>query len=95
MFFLFFLTLCWSPSKPLAVMRGNGVKKKPLSTDEKLIILGVLHYLVAIFLMVITFAPFNIPLSSLLLTEQTYTLLLADTIIMGTILYALGMSKKN
>jgi hypothetical protein len=61
-----------------------------LSIKEKLMLLGILHYAVAIALIIIKFAPFNVDLSDTVISEQTYTLLLADSIIMGSIFYALS-----
>ena len=72
------------------------MENKALNTNEKILLLGILHYVVAIFLIIIKFAPFNVSLSDILLTEQTYAVLLADSIIMGSILYALsGSLQKN
>ena len=72
------------------------MENKALNTNEKILLLGILHYIVAIFLIIIKFAPFNVSLSDILLTEQTYAVLLADCIIMGSILYALsGSLQKN
>ena len=72
------------------------MENKTLNTNEKILLLGILHYVVAIVLIIINFAPFNVLLSDILLTEQTYALLLADSIIMGSILYALsGPLQKN
>jgi len=72
------------------------MENKALNTNEKILLLGILHYVVAIFLIIIKFAPFNVSLSDILLTEQTYAVLLADSIIMGSILYALsGPLQKN
>ena len=72
------------------------MENKALNTNEKILLLGILHYVLAIFLIIIKFAPFNVSLSDILLTEQTYAVLLADSIIMGSILYALsGPLQKN
>ncbi len=72
------------------------MENKRLNTNEKILLLGILHYVVAIVLIIIKFAPFNILLSDILLTEQTYAVLLADSIIMCSILYALsGSLQKN
>ncbi len=72
------------------------MENKALNTNEKILLLGILHYIVAIFLIIIKFVPFNVSLSDILLTEQTYAVLLADSIIMGSILYALsGSLQKN
>ncbi len=72
------------------------MENKALNTNEKILLLGILHYVVAIFLIIIKFAPVNVSLSDILLTEQTYAVLLADSIIMGSILYALsGSLQKN
>lgn len=72
------------------------MENKALNTNEKILLLGILHYIVAISLIIIKFAPFNVSLSDILLTEQTYAVLLADSIIMGSILYALsGPLQKN
>ena len=67
-----------------------------LSTNEKLLLLGIIHYAVAIVLIIVKFAPFNVDLSKAIISEQTYELFLADSIIMGTIFYALSAPfKKN
>jgi hypothetical protein len=66
------------------------MEDKPLNIKEKLLLLGILHYAVAIVLIIIKFAPFNIDLSKTIISEQTYILLLADSIIMGSIFYALS-----
>jgi hypothetical protein len=72
------------------------MENKALNTNEKILLLGILHYVVAIVLIIIKFVPFNVSLSDILLTEQTYAVLLADSIIMGSILYALsGSLQKN
>ena len=72
------------------------MENKALNTNEKILLLGILHYVVAIFLIIIKFAPFNVSVSDILLTEQTYAVILADSIIMGSILYALsGALQKN
>lgn len=72
------------------------MENKALNTNEKILLLGILHYVVAIFLIIVKIAPFNVLLSDILLTEQTYAVLLADSIIMGSILYALsGALQKN
>ena len=72
------------------------MENKALNTNEKILLLGILHYVVAIFLIIIKFAPFNVSLSDIFLTEQTYAVFLADSIIMGSILYALsGALQKN
>ena len=72
------------------------MENKTLNTNEKILLLGILHYVVAIVLIIINFAPFNVLLSDILITEQTYALLLADSIIMGSIFYALsGPLQKN
>lgn len=69
---------------------------KALNTKEKLLLLGIVHYVVAIVLIIIKFAPFGVDLSGAIVSEQTYVLFLADSIIMGTIFYALsGPLKKN
>lgn len=66
-----------------------------LSTNEKLLLLGIIHYVVAIVLIIVKFAPFNVDLSETIISEQTYALFLADSIIMGTILYALSTPLKK
>jgi len=67
-----------------------------LGTNEKLLLLGIIHYAVAIVLIIVKFAPFNVDLSETIISEQTYVLFLADSIIMGTIFYALSVPlKKN
>ena len=72
------------------------MENKALNTNEKILLLGILHYGVAIVLMIVKFAPFNVLLSDILFTEQAYALLLADCIIMGSILYVLsGLLKRK
>lgn len=66
------------------------MEDKTLNTNEKLLLLGIIHYVIAIVLIIVKFAPFNVDLSGTLITEQTYVLLLADSIIMGSIFYALS-----
>lgn len=66
------------------------MENKTLNINEKLLLLGILHYVIAIALIIVKFAPFNVDRYNIYLTEQTYALLLADSIIMGTILYALS-----
>jgi hypothetical protein len=66
------------------------MEDKALSTKEKLLLLGIFHYALAIVLIIIKFAPFNVDLSETIISEQTYILLLADSIIMGSIFYALS-----
>ena len=69
---------------------------RALNTNEKLLILGIVHYVVALVLIIVKFAPFNVDLSETIISEQTYILFLADSIIMGTIFYALSVPfKKN
>jgi hypothetical protein len=68
------------------------MEDKTLNTKEKLLLLGILHYAVAIVLIIIKFAPFNVDLSETIITEQTYILLLADSIVMGSIFYVLSGS---
>jgi len=60
-----------------------------LGNNEKILLLGILHYAIAIFLIMAKIIPFNV-LDYLQLTEQTYVILLFDSIIMGSILYALS-----
>jgi len=71
------------------------MEKKALTNNEKLLLLGILHYVAAIFLIIVKFAPFNVNLYDLYLTEHTSNVLLIDTIIMGTLLYALTITKKK
>jgi hypothetical protein len=72
------------------------MENRSLGTNEKLLLLGIIHYAVAIVLIIIKFAPFNVDLSETIISEQTYVLFLADSIIMGTIFYALSVPlKKN
>jgi len=69
---------------------------RALNTNEKLLILGIVHYVVALVLIIVKFAPFNVDISETIISEQTYLLFLADSIIMGTIFYALSAPfKKN
>jgi hypothetical protein len=71
------------------------MEKKALNNNEKLLLLGILHYVAAIFLIIVKFAPFNVNLYDLYLTEHTSNVLLIDTIIVGTLLYALTITKKK
>jgi len=66
-----------------------------MDNNESLLLLGILHYVVAIFLLLAKFAPFNVNLYDLYLTEHTSDVLLVDAIIVGTILYALTIVKKE
>jgi len=65
------------------------MENKALSNNEKILLLGILHYIIAIFLIIVKIIPFNV-LDYLNLTEQTYAILLLDSILMGSILYALS-----
>jgi hypothetical protein len=67
----------------------DDVENMALDNNEKILLLGILHYAVAIFLIVAKIIPFNV-LECLKLTEQTYALLIFDSIVMGSILYALS-----
>jgi len=71
------------------------MENKALDTNDKILLLGILHYVAAIFLLIVKFAPFNVNLYDLYLTEHTSNVLLADTIIMGTLLYALAIAKNQ
>ena len=72
------------------------METKALNNNEKLLLLGIIHYAVAIILIIVKFAPFEVDLSETIVSEQTYVLFLADSIIMGTIFYALSKPfKKN
>ena len=71
------------------------MEKKALNNNEKLLLLGILHYIAAIFLIIVKFAPLNVNLYDLYLTEHTSNVLLIDTIIVGTLLYALTITKKK
>jgi hypothetical protein len=71
-------------------MEGNS-----LDNNEKLLLLGIFHYIIAIFLIIVKFAPFDVNLYDLYLTEHTSDVLLVDTIVMGTIIYALTIMKKE
>lgn len=69
---------------------------RALNTNEKLLILGILHYAIAIVLIIIKFAPFDVDISETIISEQTYILILVDSLIMGSVFYALsGPFKKN
>jgi hypothetical protein len=70
------------------------VENVALDNNEKILLLGILHYVVAIFLIIIKILPFNL-LYYLQLTEQTYIILLIDSILIGSILYALSNPLKN
>jgi len=65
------------------------MENKALDNNEKILLLGILHYIIAIFLIIVKIIPFNV-LDYLNLTEQTYAILLFDSILMGSILYALS-----
>ena len=71
------------------------MENRALSTNEKLLLLGIIHYAVAIVLIIVKFAPFNVDLSETIISEQTYELFLADSIIRGTIFYALSAPLKK
>ena len=71
------------------------MEKKALDNSDKILLLGILHYVAAIFLVIVKFAPFNVNLYDLYLTEHTSDVLLADTIIVGTLLYALTLVTKQ
>ncbi len=71
------------------------MEKRGLDNNEKLLLLGILHYVAAIFLIIVKFAPFNIDLYDLYLTEHTSNVLLIDTITVGTLLYALTITRKR
>jgi len=68
---------------------GNGVEKKALDNGEKILLLEILNFVAAIFLLIVNFAPFNVNFYDLFLTEYKSNVLLVDLLIMGTILYAL------
>jgi len=65
------------------------MENKALDNSEKILLLGILHYALAIFLIIIKIVPFNV-LEYLQLTEPTYAILLFGSILMGSILYALS-----
>ena len=67
----------------------DDVENMALDNNEKILLLGILHYVVAIFLIILKIIPFDV-LDYLQLTEQTYVILLIDSILMGSILYALS-----
>ena len=71
------------------------MENRTLDTKEKLLLLGIIHYVAAIVLLIVKFAPFNVDLSETIISEQTYVLFLANSIIMGTILYALSLPFKK
>ena len=72
------------------------MENSSLNTNEKLLLLGIIHYVLAIVLIIIKFAPFNVDLTETIISEQTYVLLLADSLIMGSMFYALSAPfKKN
>ena len=71
------------------------MENKALDNNDKILLLGIIHYVAAIFLLIVKFAPLNVNLYALYLTEHTSNVLLADTIIMGTLLYALAIEKNQ
>jgi hypothetical protein len=71
------------------------MENKALDNNDKILLLGILHYVAAIFLLIVKFSPFNVNLYDLYLTEHTSNVLLADTIIVGTLLYALTLAQKH
>ena len=74
----------------------NWMENRALNNNEILLLLGIIHYAVAIVLLFVKFAPFNVDLSETIISEQTYVLFLVDSIMMGTIFYALSAPfKKN
>ena len=71
------------------------MEDRGLNNNEKLLSLGILHYVMAIFLIIVKFAPFDVNLYDLYLTEHTSDVLLVDAIVVGTIIYALTIGKKE
>ena len=72
------------------------MENKGLSNGEKILLLGIIHYAVAVFLIVAKLAPFNVIFEVLEVTDQTYAFLLVDTMVMGSLLYVLsGVLQKN
>lgn len=71
------------------------MEDRGLDNNEKLLSLGILHYVMAIFLIIVKFAPFDVNLYDLYLTEHTSDVLLVDAIVIGTIIYALTIGKKE
>jgi hypothetical protein len=65
------------------------MENKSFDNSEKILLLGIVHYAVAIFLIIIKIVPFDV-LEYLQLTEQTYVIVLFDSMTMGSILYALS-----
>ena len=64
---------------------------KRLDNGEKILLLGIFHCAAATFLMMVKFAPFHIKLHDIYLAEYTSNILLADMLIMSTILNALSL----
>jgi len=75
--------------------REDGMKNNPLTNKEYILLLGILHYVVAIFLIILKIIPSSSLLDYIGLTEQAYAVLLVDSIIMGSILYALSLSQNK
>jgi hypothetical protein len=65
------------------------MENKAFANNEKILLLGIFHYALAILLIIIKIVPFHV-LEFMQLTEQAYALVLLDCIIMGSILYALS-----
>ena len=74
---------------------GDSIGNRKLDTSEKILLLGILHYVAAIFLMIVKFPPFHVNVYDLYLTEYASNILLADTLIMGTILCTLSLPIKK
>jgi hypothetical protein len=72
--------------------RVKDMENKALDNNEKILLLGILHYVAAIALIILKIIPIDSLLDYIGLTEQTYAVLLVDSIVMGTILYALSSS---
>jgi hypothetical protein len=70
-------------------MSVDDLENKAFANNEKILLLGIFHYALAILLIIIKMVPFHV-LEFMQLTEQAYALVLLDCIIMGSILYALS-----
>jgi hypothetical protein len=71
------------------------MESRAFSINEKLLLLGLIHYVIAIVLIIIKFAPFNVDLSETIISEQAYIVVLVDALVMGTVFYALSAPFKK
>jgi len=60
-----------------------------LNHNEKILLLGILHYILAVFLVLAKLLPFDV-LEQLQISEQTFAVLLLNSIVTGSALYLLS-----